>query len=189
MIELHTLTAHDAPDVLGLIRGYTARAIYAVTQRTTVTAVTFDLHWQDRDEPYVKRFDPPDAETQAYYKGLLDLGLSLGARADDQWVGMAVVEAVQWNRTLWVHEFHVAPGYHGQGIGRRMMVELIKRGRAAGLRMVTCETQNTNTPAIQFYRQLGFTIEGIDLSLYQGVADVDEQTFNEVALFMKHRLA
>lgn len=188
MPDLQTLTAQDAAAVFGLIRGYTAHAIYAVTQRATPTEVTFRLHWKELDAPYVKHFAPPDAATQTYYKGLLELGLSLGARAGGQWVGMALAEAVQWNHSLWIHEFHIAPEHHGQGIGRAMMEELVVRGRAAGLRMAACETQNTNVPAIQFYRKVGFTIEGVDLSYYHNVDDPDPRTADEVAVFMKRPL-
>ena len=63
-------------------------------------------------------------------------------------------------------EFHVAETHRRQGIGRQMMEELVERGRASGLRIVVCETQNTNVPAIHFYRRVGFNIEGIDLSYY-----------------------
>jgi ribosomal protein S18 acetylase RimI-like enzyme len=32
--------------------------------------------------------------------------------------------------------------------------------------MILCETQTTNVPAIDFYRRVGFKLEGIDLSYY-----------------------
>jgi ribosomal protein S18 acetylase RimI-like enzyme len=46
------------------------------------------------------------------------------------------------------------------------------------------ETQNTNVPAIRFYRSLGFHLEGIDVSFYSN----DDLTSGEVALFLKRRL-
>jgi ribosomal protein S18 acetylase RimI-like enzyme len=53
-----------------------------------------------------------------------------------------------------------------------------------GFRALVCETQNYNVPAIQFYRKLGFEIDGIDLSYYTN----DDMTGGEVALFMKRKL-
>ena len=65
-----------------------------------------------------------------------------------------------------------------------MMEELAERGRTSGLRIVVCETQNINIPAIHFYRRVGFNIEGIDLWYYSN----DDQPAGEVAVFMKRRL-
>ena len=45
-------------------------------------------------------------------------------------------------------------------------------------------TQTTNVPAIDFYRKVGFEVDGIDLSYY-GNNDVEA---GEVALFMKRKL-
>jgi ribosomal protein S18 acetylase RimI-like enzyme len=66
-----------------------------------------------------------------------------------------------------------------------MMEELAERGRASGLRIAVCETQNTNVPAIRFYRIVGCNIEGIDPSYYSN----DDWPEGEVAVFMKRRLA
>jgi ribosomal protein S18 acetylase RimI-like enzyme len=51
--------------------------------------------------------------------------------------------------------------------------------------VIVCETQNTNVPAIRFYRALGFTVDGIDVSLYTN----DDLARGEVALFLKKRLS
>jgi ribosomal protein S18 acetylase RimI-like enzyme len=65
------------------------------------------------------------------------------------------------------------------------MTEVAARARAAGLRAVVAETQNTNVRAIRFYRRVGFTLEGIDISYY---TNEDMQPDRTVALFMKLRL-
>ena len=49
-----------------------------------------------------------------------------------------------------------------------------------GMRVIVCETQNTNVPAIRFYQRMGFTLDGIDLSFYE--------TIDEVAFFMKRKV-
>ena len=53
-----------------------------------------------------------------------------------------------------------------------------------GLRVLVCETQTTNVPAIDFYRSVGFELDGIDLSYYGN----DDVAAGEVALFMKRKL-
>lgn len=50
---------------------------------------------------------------------------------------------------------------------------------------LVCETQTTNTPAIQFYRALGFVIDGLDLSLYTN----HDREHGEVAIFIRRQLA
>jgi ribosomal protein S18 acetylase RimI-like enzyme len=78
----------------------------------------------------------------------------------------------------------VAQPCQRQGIGRRLMEALAVRATEAGLRVMVCETQNTNLPAIDFYRSVGFEIEGVDLSYYSN-RDLIE---GEVAIFMKRKL-
>jgi ribosomal-protein-alanine N-acetyltransferase len=50
----------------------------------------------------------------------------------------------------------VAASARRQGLGRRLLVELERRLRAAGARRVRLETAVTNTPAIAFYERLGY---------------------------------
>jgi ribosomal protein S18 acetylase RimI-like enzyme len=83
-----------------------------------------------------------------------------------------------------VWEFHVVAAYQGQGVGRGLMGALAEQARAAGLRVIVCETQTANVPAIGFYRRMGFEMEGLDLSYYTN-ADVER---GEVAVFMKLKL-
>jgi ribosomal protein S18 acetylase RimI-like enzyme len=52
------------------------------------------------------------------------------------------------------------------------------------LRCLVCETQTTNVPSIQFYRSMGFHLEGLDLSYYTN----EDQERGEMAVFMKKRL-
>ena len=56
--------------------------------------------------------------------------------------------------------------------------------RKDGFRILVCETQTTNAPAIVFYRQLGFVMEGIDVSYYSN----QDYPNGEIAVFMKKRL-
>ncbi|MBF8282898.1 MAG: putative GCN5-related N-acetyltransferase, partial [Anaerolineales bacterium] len=125
-----------------------------------------------------------DAETLERYVRVLKEGLSFGAYEGHQLVGIALAEPRRWNQSLWVWEFHIAESFRGQGIGRKLMDTLAGKGQAVGLRTIVCETQNTNVPAIEFYRKVGFTMEGIDLSYYTN----DDMLNGEVAIFMKRRL-
>lgn len=184
MVLIQPLTELN-DDLLALIQGYTAEALYAVEKVEQEGLATITLRLEELDTPFVKRFDPPDDYLAGHYQEVVTKGMSFAAYDAGRPVGIALAEAQEWNRTLWVWEFHVAPSHHGQGIGRRLMQALADKGKAAGLRIINCETQSTNVPAIRFYRSVGFTVEGIDLSYY---TNEDMEPRREVAVFMKRRL-
>ena len=65
-----------------------------------------------------------------------------------------------------------------------MLNENVTFARSAGARCLWVETQNVNYPAIQFYRQVGFQLCGLDESLY----DPEGPGRNEIALFFAREL-
>jgi ribosomal protein S18 acetylase RimI-like enzyme len=183
MVEIKPLTQLNLDDLHRLVRGYVADATYHVHKTESGEAFTLTLELVPLSRPYVKQFEL-DAETVAMYQAALPKGFSFGAYDGDQCAGIALAEPHYWNNSLWVWEFHVAATHQRQGIGRRLVAALAQQGRAARLRTVICETQNTNVPAIHFYRQMGFQIEGIDISYYSN----NDYPDGEMAIFMKKRL-
>nr|MBA3321877.1 GNAT family N-acetyltransferase [Pyrinomonadaceae bacterium] len=109
---------------------------------------------------------------------------SFGAYDGALLVGLLIAEARLWNHSLWVCEFHVAETHRQRGIGKRLMDCAAEKAKQAGLRIIVCETQNTNAAAISVYRKLGFGIDGIDISYYSNTDYPD----GEIAIFMKRRL-
>jgi ribosomal protein S18 acetylase RimI-like enzyme len=185
MIEIRPLLQLDAADLKRVASGYVSNSKYAVTHTDSDHHASFELQLVSLSEPYVKTYNHFDAETvQRYVKVLAD-GYSFGTYHDDLLVGLVIAEAHQWNRSLWVHEFHVAETHRNQGIGRCLMETAAAQARQAALRIIVCETQNTNATAIQVYRKLGFRVEGIDLSYYANSDYPD----GEIAVFMKRRLS
>ncbi len=183
MIKIHPLASLDADDLKCILAGYVSSAVYTVVKTETREHTAIALQLTPRSPPYVKHYDPIDDNTLARYGRVLSDGLSLGAHDGEVLVGVAIAEPHWWNKSLWVWEFHVAESHRGQGIGRGLMDTLAAKGKAAGLRTIVCETQNTNVPAIDFYRAVGFAVESIDLSYY-----TNDDLNNEVAVFMKRRL-
>ena len=53
------------------------------------------------------------------------------------------------------------------GIGRRMMEELIRAGQERGVRNFALEVRKSNTAAVELYRQMGFEIEGVRKNYYK----------------------
>ncbi len=184
MIEIHPLEKFSASRLRQIASGYTTNEIYRVEYHEGQVETVFRLTLEPLPESKSFVF-PFDEEELKGYEALIPNPFCLGAYDDGLWVGVALAEPRLWNNTLWVWEFHVAETYRGKGIGRRLMERLAASAEAAGLRSLICETQNTNVPAIRFYRAVGYRVEGVDISYYTNEDMLPGRT---VAVFMKRRL-
>lgn len=178
--KLHTL---DPADLKRLDTGYSSDYVYLASKAEDAHAVTLRLKLTRLDQPYRK---PPffDEAMLSTYSRYVQTGFSYGAYDGDRLVGIALGERQAWNRTLWIWEFHVDQAYRRQGIGRALMDVMAELAKANGLRCIGLEVQNTNVPAISFYRSAGLEVDAIDLSYYTNT----DATDGEVAIFMKRKL-
>lgn len=183
-IEIRPLKLSDLLAVTRMVVGYTSHEKYVVEKRESPEQTTISLRLEPLPQPYVKEFTT-DEETMGIYRDLLRGKYCFGVYDGAQMVAAAMAEYHVWNRTFWLWEFHVAEDHRGQGIGRQLMEFMCAEAYEAGARLVLAETQNTNVPAILFYRALGFAIEGIDLTYYdpENLAGAEE-----VAIFMKRHV-
>jgi len=77
---------------------------------------------------------------------------------------------------------YVAPEARGQGLGRRLMVQLIEEARGVpGLMQLHLSVMTTNEPALKLYRSLGFTEYGTD----PGALSVDGRLLDEYLLWYR----
>jgi ribosomal protein S18 acetylase RimI-like enzyme len=157
--------------------------MYVVQKTESEMNTGISLEWVDLEKPYVKRWETDQRELARLQAAVLE-GFSWAAYDGELVVALAIAEPRRWNRSLWVWDLHVAETHRRQGIGRRLIETLADCANQAGFRVLVCETQNTNAPAIAFYRQVGFEIDGIDLSYYTNA----DMTDGEVAIFMKRKL-
>ena len=183
MVEIRSLTKLSLADLKRIASGYSSDSKYAVVYTETESCVSFEMRLVTLDKPYVKRFHFDDEIVQQYAT-VLNTGYSFGAYDGNLLVGLAIAEAHKWNRSLSVHEFHVAETHRNQSIGKRLMECVIDKASRAGFRIIVCETQNTNPTAINVYRKLGFRVEGVDISFYSN----DDYPKGEIAVLMKRRL-
>ena len=93
--------------------------------------------------------------------------------------GFIAAQYVSWNRRVILWHLYVMPSYRRHGVGIRLLAALDTYARSTKARCLWLETQNTNYPAIQFYRRCGFTFCGFDEALY----DPENMANEEVALF------
>jgi ribosomal protein S18 acetylase RimI-like enzyme len=163
--------------------GYESDEMYAAAKAETDARTAITLALVPRPG-FVKRWDDGPSDRQRRREVLAE-GLSYGAYFDGRLVGVVLMERRQWNDTLHVEDIEVMPPHRGRGIGRSLLDKAVASARALGARLVSLETQNTNVPAIRFYRANGFEIDSVDLSLYTN----DDAAHGEVAIIMKRKLA
>jgi GNAT superfamily N-acetyltransferase len=112
-----------------------------------------------------------------------DWDVALLATTMGQAVAIACAALATWNNRLIVSHFYVDARWRGQGVGTRLMNELIARGRTLSADHLWVETSNLNLRAIDAYRHWGFALCGLDSALYRGTP-----AHAEVAVFLCHPL-
>ncbi len=180
MIEIRPLHQLDTARFHELSAGYTSPAAYRVSKSEDDSETIISLKLHNLETPYPKEWKPNSGDDERYDR-MISQGLSAGVYDSERLVGIAIAEQQVWNRTLWIWEFHIDQDYRGRGLGRQLMDHMAVTGKEVGCRVMVCETQNTNVPAIRFYRKVGFEVGAVDLSYYTN-RDI---TDFEVAVFMK----
>ena len=61
----------------------------------------------------------------------------------------------------------ITPEFRGRGIAKRMLTELLERGRELGATEFTLEVRVSNDEAVKLYEKLGFVREGIRPGFYR----------------------
>lgn len=57
--------------------------------------------------------------------------------------------------------------YRGNGIGSRMLFELLEKGKQMGIQAFTLEVRKSNEAAVGLYEKAGFVTEGIRKNFYE----------------------
>lgn len=156
----------DQRAILQLDTSFTTERIY----RVNATATSFTLS-EEAVQPIQKAFalDHEFGDDRMWEYGLV-------AEDQEALVGFAAVRLEQWNRRAALWHLYVAPQQRGNGLGRRLLAAAERYARTSGARCLWLETSNVNYPAIQFYRQVGFTLCGLDQTLYEPDGDAAGET-------------
>jgi len=84
------------------------------------------------------------------------------AEADGKMVGIAVyfVKYSTWKgKGLYLDDLYVSEQYRGNGIGKKLFDAFVQEARSIGAKQVHWQVLDWNTPAIEFYKKLGSSIE------------------------------
>ncbi len=83
------------------------------------------------------------------------------ARKDDRPVGFALFffAYFTWTgKSLYLDDIYVRQEYRKQGIGKKLITEVINFAKENNCSRIRWQVLNWNTPAIEFYKKLGATI-------------------------------
>lgn len=140
------------------------------------SSVVFELKLVDLQKPYVKDWQFSHADFDELVT-IIATGDSFGVYEEDQLVGIAIAEEKSWNNTLNLLNILIHKDYHSRGFGTALIIALKSHALERKFRLIELEVQNTNFPAISFYRKQGFHFTGLNLALY-------DQVKTEIAIFM-----
>ena len=91
--------------------------------------------------------------------------ICLAAKVDETIAGYAVLMISFDEGTI--SNIAVGEAFRGQGIGEKLLRELIRRGNAKGAERFTLEVRVSNSKAISLYRKLGFESVGVRKGFYE----------------------
>jgi ribosomal protein S18 acetylase RimI-like enzyme len=102
------------------------------------------------------------------------------AELNEEETAIMVIQKMEWNNTLLIHDLYVDDRFKKNGIGSILIEVAKKRATELGVRAIYLETQTSNYPAIQFYLKNGFEFIGFNSISYSN-EDVEK---NEVRIEM-----
>lgn len=149
----------DAAAVAAIDTSFTTRQVYDID----VSGNSIRLALRNLESPLSKRFvlDDLESPTRPYDHAWVAVD---GGKI----VGFAATSFEQWNRRLVLWHLYVDPLRRRRGIARRLLQEVGDHGIDLGARHLWLETSSLNAPGFAAYRALGFSLTGVDLTLYDG---------------------
>ncbi|MFJ9622914.1 GNAT family N-acetyltransferase [Streptomyces sp. NPDC101181] len=167
---LRTARPEDTDAVEALDGSFTTATVFHVE----IAEDGFTLRETPVDPPLTKVFpeDESDGDDEDAEEGDSPTFLALGA--DGSLAGFVSVSYAPWNRRLTIEDIEVGPGHRGRGVGRALMTRAEEFARERGAGHVWLEVTNVNAPAIHAYRRMGFSLCGLDTSLYASTSSAGE---------------
>ncbi|MBV8328738.1 GNAT family N-acetyltransferase [Chryseobacterium sp.] len=153
--------------------GYSTDMIYSVSSIEYNRLFEFTL--KEKSFSYTKIWKTSSDELNDLNE-VIEKGCSFGAYIQDELIGWIIGEHRTWNNSFYIENILIHEKYRRQGIGIQLIKNSIREARRLRCRVIELETQNTNYPAIQFYRRMGFNITGLNTRLYDSP--------DEIAVFM-----
>lgn len=164
--------------------GFRTNVVYKVERNNNEN--DFSIHlWEIKlKDIYIKEWDLSSQSFESF-TDVIEEGHSLVIYRLDKIVGFALLSFHKWNNSMWIENIRISEKYQRKGAGQKLIASLIELAYNQSARIIGLEVQNTNYPAINFYKKCGFEISGIDFSRYPQRSGDREQ----VAILMSLRLS
>ena len=88
------------------------------------------------------------------------------AVSDGKIIGFVASSYQFWNRRVVLWHIYVDPPFRRQGLGDKLLAKVFDRAERKKALCVYFETSNFNTPGIAWYEKRGFSLGGVDTTLY-----------------------
>lgn len=159
-----------------VLYSYETSTYYQIKNVQTENGWVFTLQEQSFPQPFVKQLEE---ELFDEYKDGSDYYV---ADWNGEEAAVLVVQHIEWNNTLLIHDLYVYEPFKRLGIGSKLITFAKERAHELDVRAVTLETQTSNYPAVQFYLKHGFQLVGFNTISYSN-KDVEK---GEVRLEMAY---
>lgn len=137
------------------------------------TEYYYDVAFQEREDGFAiqlqRRAFPVPVEksfTDTLLEPWLEEPRAFAAMEDGREIGYLELSHERWNNRMRISNLWVAEGRRRNGVGAALMKQAADEACRAGVRALVLETQSCNHPAICFYRKMGFSLIGCDLTAY-----------------------
>ena len=162
-MEIRLATLADLNACLAIDDSYETEYVWQMEERSDTRSISINLRLTRLPRPMKVRGAVSRDDLVSDYQ-----------RGDNLWVyadggvicGFIGVTVEEWNQSVSIHNFAVAPAYRRKGIGSQLMQTVLDWARQKKLRVVLLDTSTKDHPAISFYQKHGFTFCGFSDQLY-----------------------
>lgn len=146
------------------LNGYTTGQILSIS--FVEYGGSFEFVLKEKSMPYSKVWETHSTDIEEL-NAIIEKGHSFGVFEGKELIGWIICEHRIWNNSFYIENILVNEKSRRNGAGAQLIKNAVREARHLNCRIIELETQNTNYPAIQFYRRMGFSITGINTRLYE----------------------
>lgn len=150
----------DYPAGKKVLYTYSTDRYYDVKVKKEASGWTMSLTEAVREAPFEKH------QKEEIFESYKEGSEVYVAEVEGQEAAILVIQFMEWNQTVLIHDLYVDATYKKRGLGSRLIERAKERAHELGARAVTLETQTSNYPAIQFYLKNGFELIGFNTISY-----------------------
>lgn len=159
-------------------QSYSSDTKYDVVREIKNDGISFLLKPVKLENAFVKNWDNSLSVYENYLKLIVE-GNSFGAYEENDLVGFLITDKRSWNNSLWIEMIQVKEDHRNKGTGTLLLNAAEELAKQNKIRLIELETQNTNVPAINFYRKCEYEISGLNINLYD-----PSEIKDEIAIYM-----